>query len=242
MRPQILLLALVATAPAAHAAFYGGFSLGQGDATARDFRFHNPDGAPFADPAGAGPYIPLNGIDNRQSRPQWSLRGGYLRDGSPWRFELDYTQRSRYSMSGNANFGPGANFRQDLRVRSNSMLFMAYYDHALNRDWALYGGFGLGWARNRVDGSQGANLGGSGYFPGATHTNGAWAAALGVSRKLTARVSLDVGYRHASLGKANTGTTDASFAALVPFAMNANERLESRLRSNEVRVGVNFRF
>ncbi len=242
MRPQLLFAFLMVVAPLAQADLYGGFSLGQGNATARDFRFHNPVGAPFAVPAGTGPYIPLNGVVDEQSRSQWSLRGGYLRDGSPWRFELDFTQRSRYSMSGFANFGPGANFRQDLRIRSNSTLLMGYYDHALDQDWVLYGGFGVGWARNRVDGSQGANLGGTGYFPGASQTSGAWAAAVGLNRKLTERVMLDVGYRYVSLGKANTGTTDASFGALVPFAMNPSERLESQLRSHELRVGVNYRF
>ena len=119
---------------------------------------------------------------------------------------------------------------------------MAYYDHALNQDWAVSGGLGLGWARNRVDGRQGANLGGTGFFPTASNSNGAWAAALGVSRKLTDRLTGDIGYRYVDLGKANTGTTDASFGALVPFAMNPNERLESKLSVHEIRVGLNYRF
>ena len=68
------------------------------------------------------------------------------------------------------------------------------------------------------------------------------AAALGLIGKLTDRVSVDVGYRYVTLGKANTGTTDASFGALVPFAMNSFERLESKLRSHELRLGLNYRF
>lgn len=242
MRPQLLCLLLAAVAPLAHADWYGGLSIGQGAATADDFRFHNPVGAPFAVPAGTGSYIPLGSVDDTDSRPQWSLRGGYQRKGSPWRFELDLTQRSRYTMSGYANFGPGANFRQDLGVRSNSALFMVYMDFALDRDWGAYGGLGAGWARNRVDGRQGANLGGTGFFPVSSHTNNAWAMALGLSRKLSDRVAADFGYRYVSLGKANTGTTDASFGALVPFAMNPNERLEARLYSHELRLGLNYRF
>jgi opacity protein-like surface antigen len=63
-----------------------------------------------------------------------------------------------------------------------------------------------------------------------------------VSRKLSERWTADLGYRYVSLGKADTGTTDSSQTALTPFAMNAGERLEAKLKAHEVRLGVNYRF
>jgi opacity protein-like surface antigen len=240
---HILGFAVLAMLPGlAQADWYIGGALAHMRAKAEDFRFHNPVGAPFAVGAPPGPYIPMNSVSDRDKGTAWSIRGGYVLPGSPWRAELDYTRRGEVGFRGYADFGPGANFQQDLRVKSESLLLMGYYDHSLDRDWSLYGGLGIGRARNRSEGMQGRNLGGTGTFPSASHDNMAWALAFGVSRKLTDRLTGDLGYRYVHLGKADTGTTDGSQAGLAPFPMNPNERLEAKLRVHEFRAGVNYRF
>lgn len=240
MVPKILAAALLAAfSTTALAQWYVGGSLGTERATVQDFRFHNPVGAAFLGIGGS--YIPLTGVRDDDNGSLWSLRAGYrFPAAKAWRMELDYTKRSEVEMRGTADFGGGATFRQDLKIRSESYLLMGIYDHALDQNWALYAGAGIGLARNRSNGNQGLNNpGGNGFFPAATKSNTAWALTAGVSRKLTANVTGDIGYRFVDLGRADTGTTDASFAAV---GMNPNERLESKLRTHELRVGVNYSF
>lgn len=230
---------LAAGSTASQAQWYVGGALGTERAKVDDFRFHNPVGA--AGLGIGGSYIPLGSVQDRDTGSLWSLRAGYrFPAAKTWRAEFDYTKRSEVEVRGTADFGGGGQFRQDLKIRSESYLLMALYDHALDQNWALYGGAGLGVARNRSNGHQGLNNpGGNGYFPGATKTNTAWALTAGVSRKLTANLTGDVGYRFVDLGRADTGTTDASFAAV---GMNPNERLESKLRTHELRLGINYSF
>ena len=243
MRRALALAALATVPGVVQADWYAGGALGHVRAKAEDFRFHNPVGAGPLNLNIGGNYVPMQSVNDRDSASTWSVRGGYLFAGTPWRLEADFTRRAQVSFRGFANFAAigGGNFQQDLRVRSQSYLLMGYYDHALDRDWSLYGGAGIGVARNRSDGRQGDNQAPptGGNFPARTNSNTAWAAALGVSRKLTDRLTGDLGYRYVDLGKADTGTTNASFAAV---GMNANERLEAKLRSHEFRLGLNYRF
>ena len=243
MRRSWGFLLLAAMLPGqAGAETYLGLSLGHGRAKADAFRFHNPDGGPNAVPATAEDHIPLDGVDRSDGAGAVSLRGGYRPGARPMRFELDYTQRGTVDMSGFANFGTNGNFRQDLRVRNRTLMAMAYFDHKVSKDWAVYAGGGLGWSQNHVTGFQGRNLGGTGFFPAKKNNGAAWSVALGATRPLSERMTLDLGYRYSDLGVADTGSTDASFGNLVPFAMNPRERLESKLRVHEVRVGLNWKF
>ena len=243
MRRALAFAALAAISGVAQADWYGGGALGYVREKANGFRFQNPVGAGPLNLNIGGNYVPLNSVNDRKNTSDWSVRGGYMFADSPWRLEADFTRRNRTNFRGFANFAAvgGGNFQQDLRVRSDSYMLMGYYDHAIDRDWAIYGGGGIGLARNRSDGRQGDNQAPptGGFFPSRKDSNTAWALALGVSRKLTDRLTGDLGYRYMNLGTANTGTTDASFAAV---GMNPNERLESKLRTHEFRLGLNYRF
>src|SRR5436190_18064915 len=144
-------VALIALPGVAQADWYVGGALGRARENARDFRFNNPVGAGPANLNIGGQYIPMNNVSDRDNATTWSLRTGLTWAGSPWRAEVDFTRRGRTNFSGFADFRPvgGANTQQDLRVRSDSFLLMGYYDHAIDRDWGIYGGAGLGLARNR---------------------------------------------------------------------------------------------
>ena len=118
------------------------------------------------------------------------------------------------------------------------MLF-GYYDFKSSDTSTFYAGLGIGAAFNSAKGFQGANLGRNGYFPENDSTEFAWGAAFGFSTNISEKSTFEIKYNYIDLGFANSGTTDASFAAV---GMNADERLESELFTQDFKVGLRFSF
>ncbi len=213
---------------------YVKLSVGGNRIEADKLKFHNPNGVGLTSNATSGGYILLNNVSGDDGGRSISLKWGYPFSDSNIRLEMGYTKRGEVSFTGTAAFG-GRDFLQEINVKSDSLMLFGYYDFLKSEASSFYVGLGVGAAFNKAKGYQGRNLGGLGYFPGKESTNLAWGAALGYSAKISDNISFDVEYNYIDLGEANTGTTDASFAAL---GMNPNERLESDLFSQEVTVGI----
>lgn len=86
-------------------------------------------------------------------------------------------------------------------------------------------------------GTQGANLGGTGAFPRASHANVSWAIGAGLGFRLSNRVSIIARGKYIDAGKADTGTTTKAATAL---GMNENERLETSLKATSVSLALRF--
>ena len=217
---------------------YAKVDVGVSRIQADSFKFHNPVGTGFTTNATSGDHVILENVSEDDDASALSIVIGQGFDDSGLRTELNYTFRNDVTFTGTATFG-GNDFNQDLNVDSDSLMLFGYYDFKSSDTSTFYAGLGIGAAFNSAKGFQGANLGGNGYFPENDRTEFAWGAALGFSTNISEKSTFTIEYNYIDLGFANTGTTDASFAAV---GMNADERLESELFTQDFKLGLRFSF
>jgi opacity protein-like surface antigen len=223
-----LLLAATASQAQLYWRVDGGWSMST-DANLRDKDFNN---LPWVcgDPACSTP-AELNDVGNSPV-----IQGGIGWRFSP-NFRIDGTLGYRGGYELNDSDGFPSKYNAD--VTSWALMANAYYD--FNLSWGKpYVGVGLGVAVNEIGTiTNTANIPGAPTFtlPGGTTTDLAWSLQAGIAFQLSPRVTLDVGYRYADLGKiesdAGNATTTGGF--FIPVS-----GLTGNLRAHELMVGVRF--
>lgn len=94
----------------------------------------------------------------------------------------------------------------DIKLKSQALLFNAYYDFDTQTAFTPYIGFGLGFARlkgtmsyNYEDAYEETNISGS-----KNRTNFAWQIGAGIAYDISKNVAIDLGYRYMDYGKLST--------------------------------------
>lgn len=248
--------------------FYSEAGLGIA-ASRTDLNFHNPAGTSFTlnDISADRKYISLTAPDNQSNSLNAYAAVGYqlARNIS---VSVSYRYLGTFWASGSASF-PGAppppnvsnnsapdNLLADQAVKTTELATtqsQSYAQILSAKAHAAYLGIAahtdlspkvfaeatgdLGIAFVRSSGTQGRNLGGNGAFPRANHANLSWAVGAGIGYRTSDRVSLIMRGKYFDAGKAHTGTTTNAAHNL---GMNANERLETKLKATAITMGVRF--
>lgn len=133
---------------------------------------------------------------------------------------------------------PGTTGRGD--VKTLAALVNAYYDFPTFAGFTPYVGGGVGLARNQVgtttlssnaDGSTVATL------SGATTTQFAWQASVGVAYSVLPAVALDIGYRYFDAGEGRSGSTVTSALGSASFPVQ-----RGNIRAHEIQAGIRVGF
>jgi len=132
---------------------------------------------------------------------------------------------------GGGGFTAGTN-EYTADIRSWLGLANAYIDMGCWRGFTPYVGAGIGFATISVDGLKDMNVPQGSSFFGADHTNTnfAWALYAGTSYDINPQLSLDLSYRYANLGTANSGVVTAfdgssSYSGLFVKDITSNDLL-----------------
>ncbi|WP_369040354.1 outer membrane protein [Stenotrophomonas maltophilia] len=152
--------------------------------------------------------------------------------GNQWRVEGEYTfARKETFTSGSSAFPTSFNHHE---IRSQRLMANIYRDIDLGGNWSLYGTAGLGLARLESGGWQGNE---GRRFTDASNTNLAWSLGMGVSYAPVERLALDLGYRHADMG-----TAESSWNAFTNARGLQDEKMSLNLVSREIYLGARYTF
>lgn len=152
--------------------------------------------------------------------------------GNGWRSEGEYTlRRTDRFTSGSSTFATSLNHHH---IQSERLMLNAYRDVALNDAWSVYGTAGIGLAKLQSYGWQGNE---SRQYASQSTTQLAWSLGAGISVRAGDRTHVDLGYRYADLGQAESGWNTFSNARGLQ-----DEKMRARLVSSEVSLGLRYAF
>lgn len=173
---------------------------------------------------------------------------GFRPAGLPLRFELEGSWRGdvqhRIDAVGACTValcGMNFNFQgnERARIRSKSLMANAYYDRPLGSDLSLFVGGGVGVAQLRSSAVQhftivqapfaGTQTGS--IWPSRTRTNFAFSATAGLDRRLSRKLTFEIGGRYLSMGRYDTGYNVNLFR---------DERFSAHVATAEGFIGVRF--
>ena len=129
----------------------------------------------------------------------------HKRLGAPVRLELEYTLFGKVESKDSRRFEYGGHHRKlDLGIQT--IFTNVYYDFRNTSAFTPYLGFGLGLALVDAKGKHWEAGGGTTFSPDkkSSSTNFAWNVSAGIAYAFTEMISLDLGYRLVSPGKAET--------------------------------------
>jgi opacity protein-like surface antigen len=149
------------------------------------------------------------------------------RFGAPARLELEAMHIVTAEGEGTTShlFSTAGDFAYSQKNTVNSVFVNAYLDWHNDTMFTPYAGVGLGTAWIQSKGAIAGSRTGS-----RKETNLAWNAALGVATELSYNLGLDVGYRYAGFGRAQTGRTPEG------------RYLESNLGMHQLILGLRYSF
>lgn len=160
-----------------------------------------------------------------------ALGTGYAFDNG-WRTEGEYSLRRKDTFtSGSTRFPTSFNNHQ---VRSERIMFNVYRDVAIDRQWSVYGGAGIGLARLKSSGWQG-NPGRQ--YISASQNSVAFSLGAGISYSPIEKLTLDLGYRYVDMGKAESGWNGFANARGLQ-----DEKMSLNLSSREIVLGARYAF
>ncbi|OBU68372.1 porin [Stenotrophomonas maltophilia] len=169
--------------------------------------------------------------DQRQHFTTGSVGLGYAY-GNGWRTEGEYVaRRTDTYTSGSSVFATSFNNHD---VRSQRLMLNVYRDYAINGAWSVYGTAGAGLSQLQSGGWQGNE---GRQYAKATRTGLAWSFGAGVSYSPTERLVMDLGYRYADLGTAESGWNTFGNARGLQ-----DEKMSLNLISRELLLGARFSF
>lgn len=112
---------------------------------------------------------------------------------------------------------------QKTDVWSMPVLANLYMTYPIHQRFSVYGMGGLGMAWNKTDSIRGAK--------GATKSNFAWTAGVGIDYFVNDCLSFDLGYRYVDLGQARVKTRTGY-----------DVKSKSDMRSNDVKLSARYYF
>jgi opacity protein-like surface antigen len=178
-----------------------------------------------------------------KSNALYGLGIGYKRNH--WlRFDLtgeyrgDTTFFGQDAYPGGVGFGAGAN-EYTADVSTWLGLGNAYWDIITWCGFTPYVGAGIGFATISVDGLKDINpvQGAAYYGADSTKTNFAWALHAGLAYDVSPQFAIDLAYRYANLGSAQSGIVSDATGANSPYAKLAIRDITS----NDVMLGVRYK-
>jgi opacity protein-like surface antigen len=178
-----------------------------------------------------------------KSTPLFGLGIGYKRNH--WlRFDLtgEYRGKALFiaqdAYPGGVGFGSGTN-EYEADISSWLGLANAYIDIGNWCGFTPYFGAGIGFATLSVEGLRDINTvqGATFYAKDNTSTNFAWAVHAGVSYDVTPQFAVDLAYRYAGLGDANSGTAFDAVGISPPYS----GVLIKDISSNDLLLGVRYK-
>lgn len=221
---SLLLLALAGTSSSVVSAAEAGYYVG-GRIVGADHKARNM--ASSARP-GIGAFVPGQEKDRFTTG---SLALGY-QFGNGWRAEAEYTlPKTDTFTSGSTAFPTSANVNY---IASQRLMANAYRDFAITDTISWYGSIGLGIARIKSSGWQG--MPGRAYNVG-RQDNLAWSLGTGVAWTPIDRLTLELGYRYADMGRAESGWNAFTNARLLQ-----DEMMRADLVSSEIHLGARYGF
>ncbi|RDS84613.1 porin family protein [Dyella monticola] len=152
--------------------------------------------------------------------------------GNGWRAEGEYVARATSAFTSGSTAFP-TSFNHD-RISSQRFMLNGYRDFALGHGFSAYASLGLGITNARSGGWQGNP---SRQFDRTTQNNLTYAVGVGVSYALAKRWTVDLGYRYADMGHAQSG-----WNAFANAPGLRDEQLRANLVANEIYLGVRFLF
>ncbi len=153
-----------------------------------------------------------------------------------YRGDTTFFAQDRYP--GGFNFNAGTNeYTADIQTWLG--LANAYVDMGNWCGFTPYLGAGIGFATISVNGLKDVNVPNNSVFYGADHTttNFAWAVYAGTSYDVTPQITIDLSYRFASLGTAQSGVVTAFNGA----SSYSGEFIKD-ITSNDVMLGFRYKF
>lgn len=198
---KILLLAGVACLAAANASAYG----------------FNPYVAVKAKYGFARNEVKMTGVAEGKKNYNDEVWGGSLAVGNIYkvmnggfRIELEYTGNSDAK-------------KDDVKIKTQGLLFNVYYDFDLRSPLMPYVGAGLGWGHAEFEG-RGSSIKDNGL---------AMQIGAGINYRICSHTSIDLGYRYITYG-------DFDKEYRIPNIMY--EKVEYKPRSHEILLGVRYDF
>jgi len=123
----------------------------------------------------------------------------------PVRAELEFAAFSQASGNSSEDFGGGLIEYDHLQLGIQTLFTNVYCDFPNSTAFTPYIGLGLGLAFIKSEGNwEQPSLGFSGTYDAKRLTNFAWNIGAGVAYNFSDSFSMDLGYRFAGLGKAET--------------------------------------
>jgi opacity protein-like surface antigen len=147
-----------------------------------------------------------------------------------------YQYLGKFNASGNATFST-RDYAQVLTTKAHGLYVGAAAGGDLSSKIFAEVTGDLGVAFVKSNGTQGANLGGSGVFPSASHSNFSWGIGAGLGYRMSDKVSLVTRVKYFDAGKADTALSGPNAGSL---GMNVDERLETKLKATTATVGIRF--
>lgn len=200
-----------------------------------DLKFNNPTGTRFTSNSTSGNYISLSGSDNSDSGMAAYAAAGYHLSPN-FSVNSSYQYLGKFNASGGATFS-GSNYEQVLATKAHGLYVGAAGTANLSSKIFAEVTGDVGVAFVKSDGTQGANLGGRGVFPSASHSNFSWGIGAGLGYRMSEKVSLVTRVKYFDAGKADTALSGPGANAI---GMNVDERLETKLKATTATVGIRF--
>ena len=202
-----------------------------------DLKFNNPNGTNFTSNTTNGDYIVLSGADDSDSSMNAYALVGYKLSPN-FSINASYQYLGKFDASGSATF-IGFDFEQVLTTEAHGLYVgaAASVDLSSNIFAEVTGDLGVAFVNSR--GTQGANLGGPGVFPSASHSNLSWGIGAGLGYRMSDKVSLVSRVRYFDAGNADTALSGPNANLL---GMNTDERLETNLKTATATLGLRFNF
>jgi len=164
----------------------------------------------------------------------------------PVRAELEYALFSEVSGKKTQDFegvlGGDVSMRGKQKIQAQTLFVNAYYDFRNETPFTPYLGAGIGLAFLRSKGSGNIEhtlpFEDSFSIGSKTTTNFAWNIGTGVAYDVTNNIALDLGYRFAGLGKANTKSLTDDFNGIELSFQNKTKNVYM----HQLALGVRFTF
>ena len=200
-----------------------------------DLKFNNPTGTRFTSNSTSGNYITLKNADDNDSAMTAYASVGY-KISPNLSVNTSYQYLGKFDASGSATFS-GRDYAQVLTTKAHGLYVGAAAGGDLSSKIFAEVTGDLGVAFVKSNGTQGANLGGSGVFPSASHSNFSWGIGAGLGYRMSDKVSLVTRVKYFDAGKADTALSGPNAGSL---GMNVDERLETKLKATTATIGIRF--
>lgn len=177
---------------------------------------------------GIGAFVPGQDKDKFTTG---SLALGY-QFGNGWRVEGEYTLPKNDTFTSGSTAFPASN--NVNYIEAQRLMANVYRDFAVTDQVSLYASAGLGITRIKSDGWQG--------MPTRTYNVGrqnnlTWSLGAGVAYSPIEKLTLDLGYRYADMGQAQSG-----WNAFTNARMLQDEYMRANVVSSEVYLGARWSF